>query len=159
MKNSILVCLLGFATFPILAQDTISPPTWDDISWIVGDWVGDGFGGVSYEHWSQPIAGTMLGTYRHVGDGKNSFFELFTISKNADGTFIMKLRHFNPDLSAWEDKEGQLVWEWKGKTNNGFTFGPCTYNLVGEGQMEIELKMINNGKPETEIFHFQKFIN
>lgn len=136
---------------------TADPISWDDISWIAGEWIGDGFGGVSYEYWSAPIADAMIGTYRHVGEGQNTFYEFFSITKNEDGSFIMKLRHFNPDLNAWEDKEGQLVWEYNGKTENGFTFGPCTYERVGDTQMEITLLMKqDDGSVGKEIFNFKR---
>ena len=154
MKNLLFVCLVAVAANVNCQSDT--QPTWDDISWIAGNWIGDGFGGVSYESWSEPIAGTILGTYRHVSDGKNNFFELFTITENEDGTFIMKLRHFNPDMNAWEDKEGQLVWEFKSVNENAFTFGPCTYKRIGDDKMEISLVMNNDGKIETEIFNFKR---
>ncbi|MBT8220516.1 MAG: hypothetical protein KJP00_11860 [Bacteroidia bacterium] len=156
MKYLFIVFLLGSITLSVSCQDTIAQPTWDDIEWISGDWIGDGFGGTSYEHWSKPIADIMTGTYRHVSDGKNNFFEFFTISKRQDGSFVLMLRHFNPDMNAWEDKEGQLVWEFNGKTDDSITFGPCTYKRVGEDKMEIELIMQRNGKKDTEIFNFKR---
>lgn len=130
--------------------------TWKNIEWMQGDWVGDGFGGISYETWSPPIEGVMLGTYRHVSEGKNNFFELFTISQNDDGSFVMKLRHFNPDMTAWEDEKGHLIWPLKSHTDNSVTFGPCTYEMINADSMRITLIINNDEKQETEIFNFKK---
>jgi len=139
-----------------VAKTERNNPTWDNISWMTGEWIGDGFGGISYGTWSAPINDIMLGTYRHTSDGKNNFFELFTIAKNEEGQFEMKLRHFNPDMTAWEDKEGQLIWPLKSHAENKVTFGPCTYELIAPGKMKITLLMDNDGKQETEIFNFTK---
>jgi len=98
--------------------------------------------------------GIMLATYRHVSEEKNNFFELISISENKDGSLVMKLRHFNPDLTAWEDEEGQLVWEMKAISDSSVTFGPCTYTLTEPNKMEISLIMNNDGKVETELFTF-----
>ncbi len=157
MKNSTIVTILLLAFNSANCQSANQSnalSSWDKISWLTGDWVGDGFGGVSYETWTEPIEDIMLGVFRHVSDGQNNFFELISISKKEDGQLVMKLRHFNPDMNAWEDKEGQLVWELKGLSKNSVTFGPCTYKLVDPDKMEISLIMNNDGQIETEVFNF-----
>ena len=99
MKKIFIInlCLWTFET--VNCQDQSDKPTWENIAWMAGDWIGDGFGGISYEHWSPPIAGIMIGTYRHVSAEKNNFFEFFTIAQKEDGNFVMKLRHFNPNIA------------------------------------------------------------
>ena len=159
MKKLLLICLIAMVSNVNCQSTTATTDTksnWDKIAWITGDWVGDGFGGVSYESWTEPIAGIILCTYRHVSEGKNNFFELITVSEKEDGDLVMKLRHFNPDMNAWEDKEGQLVWEMTNITDSSVTFGPCTYTLVAPDKMEIYLVMNNDGKIETEVFHFDR---
>jgi len=157
MKNLLTIFLiLSVISFTQCQTNptSVEKTNWDKIAWLTGDWVGDGFGGVSYEHWSEPIEGIMLATYRHVSEEKNNFFELISISENKDGSLVMKLRHFNPDLTAWEDEEGQLVWKMKAISDSSVTFGPCTYTLTEPNKMEISLIMNNDGKVETELFTF-----
>jgi len=159
MKNVSAIILLLFSVQLINCQSENSSedtPSWDNIAWMTGDWIGDGFGGVSYENWSKPINDIMTGTYRHTSEGNNNFFEFIIISKNKDNKFEMKLRHFNPDMTAWEDKEGHLIWPLKSQSKNKVTFGPCTYELVAPDKMKITLIMENDGKQETEIFNFEK---
>lgn len=158
MKNLFLILLITI-TSNANCQSTVASAEksqWEQISWITGDWIGDGFGGVSYESWTGPIAGIILCTYRHVSEGKNNFFELISVSENEEGDLQMKLRHFNPDMTAWEDKEGQLEWKLKEITDSSVTFGPCTYKRIGDDKMEISLIMNNDGKIETEIFNFER---
>lgn len=158
MKYFIIIIAFLFGTNSINAQskESTANPTWKSISWMTGDWIGDGFGGVSYETWSAPIADIMTGTYRHVGDGKNTFFEFILISKKADGTFEMKLRHFNDDMTAWEDEKGHLIWPLNDHSNNSVTFVPCTYKLIAPGKMKITLLMEENGQQHTEVINFEK---
>ena len=50
-----------------LAEGSKSPAvTIGQFSWLTGYWVGDGFGGVGEEMWSQPLANTMVGTFRLI---------------------------------------------------------------------------------------------
>jgi len=161
MKNLLFICLITIST-NINCQsntETTEKSHWDKISWITGDWIGDGFGGVSYETWTEPIAGIILCTYRHVSEGTNNFFELIPVSEDDKGSLVMKLRHFNPNMTAWEDKEGQLVWEMTEITDTSVTFGPCTYKLIEKDKMEISLIMNNDGMVETEVFNFKRVIN
>lgn len=49
--------------------------------WLVGDWIGDGFGGVSEESWAPAVDGTMMGMYRHHKDGEIVFYEFLLLDK------------------------------------------------------------------------------
>jgi len=81
-----------------------SPPaTLADMNWLAGHWVGQALGGVSEEIWSPPKAGSMMGMYRLMRDGKPVFYELLTIVEE-NGSLVLRLKHFNADLTGWEEK-------------------------------------------------------
>lgn len=80
------------------------PATLDDMKWLVGHWRGTGLGGVSEEMWSEPAGGVMMGMYRLVVNGKPSFYEFLHLAEE-NGSVVMKLKHFNADLTGWEEKE------------------------------------------------------
>ena len=42
----------------------VEAPSIDDFAWLAGHWRGEGLGGVCEEVWSQPLAGTMMGSCR-----------------------------------------------------------------------------------------------
>lgn len=73
-------------------------------SWLAGRWVGEGMGGELEEVWSPPVGGQMIGHFRMVRDGAPAFYE-FMVLDVAEGGLRMKLKHFNPDYSTWEDRE------------------------------------------------------
>jgi hypothetical protein len=80
------------------------PATLEAMKWLVGHWKGTGLGGVSEEMWSEPAGGVMMGMYRLVINGKPSFYEFIHLAEE-NGSVVMKLKHFNADLTAWEEKE------------------------------------------------------
>jgi len=84
--------------------DKPSPPaSLAAVAWLEGHWLGEGLGGVSEEVWSPPRGGVMMGMYRSLKQDQPSFYE-FLLLVEENGTLVMKLKHFNPDFSAWEEK-------------------------------------------------------
>lgn len=103
--------LLGAAC---VAQAQTPPAvTIDDAAWLAGRWVGEGFGGQMEETWAPPVGGQMIGHFRYWRDGQPQFYE-FMVMDVVEGGVRMRLKHFNPDYTAWEDRE---TWT---------TFGPVS---------------------------------
>src|SRR5690554_3102710 len=75
----------------------------NDVSWLSGNWVGEAFGGLGEEIWSDPVAGSMMGMFRSVTKGEVGLYEFLTISEFEE-SLVFRLRHFNENLSAWEEK-------------------------------------------------------
>ena len=83
------------------AQD--AKATLSDFAWLTGHWSGPALGGTSEEMWTAPAGGAIQGMFRLVKDGKVVFYELLTLTER-DGGVVLRLKHFNPDLTAWEEK-------------------------------------------------------
>ena len=80
-----------------------------EFSWLTGAWVGEGLGGEVEEVWSAPVGGSMVGHFRLVRDGQPVFYELLTLIE-VDGSVEMRLKHMNPDMTGWEEKnEGTVL--------------------------------------------------
>jgi len=74
----------------------------DDFAWLSGHWRGEGFGGQVEEIWSQPLGGTMVGTFRLAKDGKVEFYEIIVLERDGDSLDI-KIRMRSKDGSTrWE---------------------------------------------------------
>ncbi len=88
-----------------------SPPaTLDQMEWLQGQWVGEGIQGASaMESWLPPTGGTMVGTFiQETPDGAIMFTEhLYLIEE--EGTLVLRLKHFNADLTGWEEKDDMLT--------------------------------------------------
>jgi len=87
-----------------LAPGEKSPPaTLTDMKWLVGHWAGEAFGGLGEEMWSPAQAGSMMGMYRLIKDGKPVLYEFLNIVEE-HGSLMQRLKHFNADLTGWEEK-------------------------------------------------------
>jgi len=128
--TSFLLCLLLNATGPTSAPLTDNTRTLaegaerpaariEQVAWLQGSWTGEGLGGEVEETWSAPAAGTMIGSFRMIQDGEVRFYETFII-REEEGTLVLRLKHFNADLTGWEEK-GEVV----------------TFPLVEFGQQEV----------------------
>lgn len=95
-------------------KDFVSPPaTIDQMDWLVGQWSGEGIQGASaHESWLPPIAGTMVGTFvQETGRSPTDTGIMFTehlYLMEEEGSLVLRLKHFNADLTGWEDREGML---------------------------------------------------
>lgn len=162
--RSIIVPILFF-TLQVFSQNTISRPisstppkaTIEAVSFMQGHWRGEAFGGITEEIWAPPLGGSMMFSFKLVVNGKVSFYELGHI-REINGSLIYELKHFNADMTAWEEKEEvqqfKLIKVEKGKVFfEGFTFERV-------GANEVVIYALIDGekdKPEEVTFNFKRF--
>ena len=79
-----------------------------DVGWLTGQWRGEGFGGTVEEIWAAPLGGAMVGMFRLVKPQGPVFYELLTMVEE-QGSLALRLKHFQPDLTGWEEKEGSTA--------------------------------------------------
>lgn len=111
-----------------------TPATIEDMKWLAGTWRGKGMGGEVEEIWSEPQGGVMMGMFRFMQEGKLQMLEMMTLSEK-DGVISLKVKHFSPDLVAWEEKEKFVEFPWiekddKGCYFEGITFAPYQNRLA-----------------------------
>ena len=110
--------LAALGASPLGAQETRvapeghtpPPATLAQMDWLVGQWVGTGIGGApAMESWLPPSGGTMVGSFvQETGDGALRFTEHLYLMEE-EGTLVLRLKHFNADLTGWEEKDGMLT--------------------------------------------------
>lgn len=106
LLSSVSTATEPHTTHTLRLTDGEQPPaaTLDDVSWLVGSWTGTAFGKTFEEEWSSPSAGSMIGTFKLIDGDAVSFYELMMLSVD-DGRLSLKVKHFNADFTAWEDKD------------------------------------------------------
>ena len=102
-----------------------------DVAWIAGAWYGEALGGQAEETWSAPSAGTMMGMYRLVKEERVIFYELLTIVEEA-GSLILRLKHFDPELGGWEEKDQALQFPLVKIGSDEVYFDGLTFRRAGE---------------------------
>lgn len=127
-----------------------------DMAWLAGQWQGPAFGGTSQEFWSEPVGGSMLGMYRSVKDNKAVFYELITIVEDA-GSLLLKLKHFNPDLKGWEEKDEVLEFPLVKLTGSEIFFDGMTFRRDGKNSVTVFLRIVNkDGTWREETFVYRR---
>ena len=130
--------------------------TLKDAQWLVGRWTGTGLGGVSEEIWADAAGGAMMGMYRLVVSGKVSFYELMNLVEE-NGSLVLKLKHFNADLTAWEEKEKFVSFPLVRLSSNELWFAGLTFRRLGNDRLQIFLAIREkDGSIREEQFAMQR---
>jgi hypothetical protein len=130
-----------------LKPEAVRPAaTLDAVAWLAGGtWRGDGLGGETEESWSTPAAGAMMGMFRLVKPGADghkavAFYEFLTFVEQ-QGSLVLKLKHFNADLTGWEEKDGFVTFRLARVTPDAVYFDGLTFRKEGRDKMTIFLAL------------------
>lgn len=137
---------------------TVRPKaTIKDIAWLAGHWRGTALGGVTEEIWSPPMANSMMGSYRLIkNDTLVVFYEILTITEDK-GSLTLKLKHFNKDLTGWEEKNEVREFKLVKNEKNKLWFEGITFELVDENNVQVFLAIQKkNGEVIEETFRYKK---
>lgn len=155
MKYFLSLALLA-TTISAFAQKTItlgdkeSPKaTLSDVAWIAGSWEGLAFGGQVQEVWSPPLGDSMMCAFKLVVDGKVEFYELCQI-KEENGSLVLRLKHFNGDLTAWEEKDETVDFRLVKIEKDIAYFDGFTVERVSKDKINMHV-MIGKAGEESEV--------
>jgi len=134
-----------------------SPPaTLADVAWLQGHWRGPGLGGISEEFWMEPSGGAMPGVFRTVADGDVILYEMFALTEH-EGSLVLRLKHFNADMTGWEDKEEMVRFRLAHVEPGLIQFNSLTYRLETEDRMRIHVAVRqSDGKLEELEFELTR---
>lgn len=170
MKQFILLCLalsiLWFSAFSQTKQTantlkldqgkTGEKATIKDMQPLSGTWHGEGLGGTVEEVYTEAQDGTMMGMFRFLNKGKTVFYELITVAEEK-GTLIVMLKHFNSDLSGWEEKDKYVDFPFVKKDKNRMYFEGQTFEFIGKNQLKIYVAMNHkDGSVTEEVFSYKR---
>lgn len=136
---------------------TSSPPaTIGAMAWLAGHWQGEALGGLSEEIWSPARAGSMMGMYRLLKDGKPAFYELLTIVEE-QGSLVLRLKHFNPDLTGWEEKQKTVDFPLVAVGEGAVHFEGMSFHMRGSSGVTIYLAMHGkDGSVHEGVFEYSR---
>lgn len=163
MKQALTISLLFFS-FSVFGQNVkaltegMNSPdaTLNEVSWISGHWLGDMMGNTIEEIWTEPMGGSMMGSFRMAYEEEIKFYELMTITEE-NSTLMLKIKHFNADLTGWEEKDETVDFplvEIKGTTAY---FSGLTFESVNENQLNIYVNQESGDEiHEIKFTYFKK---
>jgi len=124
------------------------------MDWLVGHWTGEAFGGTCEEVWMPAVDGHMIGTFRMWSEGKLVFSEFMNLIQEGE-SFTLKLKHFNSDLSGWEEKDDWTTFRLVEVGENAVWFSGLT--MIREGnEIKLFLALTENGERRIEELTYRK---
>jgi hypothetical protein len=161
MKQSLLFSLLFLISFIAFSQvkqlEKDQEPGKGQVSelaWLEGFWTGTGFGGDCEEVWMPALDGNMIGTFRFWSEGKLIFSEFMNIVQEGE-SFSLKLKHFNPDLTSWEEKEEWTTFRLVEVGENSVYFSGLTMKREGD-EINLWLALTEDGVRTIEELKYMK---
>ena len=88
---------------PKYPSETLLMTSVEALSWLEGKWIGKEADRLIEEHWSAPQGETLMGMFRFVHAGEPRFYEFMTIAVEGQEV-ILRIKHFDPGLTGWEEK-------------------------------------------------------
>ena len=157
---------LTFAASPLAAQEvrdtpedhTPPPASLEQMRWLIGEWRGKGIGDApAVENWLAPTGTTMVGTFiQQNADGSIMFTEHMYLMEE-DGSLVLRLKHFNADLTAWEDREGMVTFPLIAAEECAAYFRALTLRCDGKNGLVAAVRMKSAGGEISEmVFRFDR---
>lgn len=135
--------------------DNRPPATFEDVSFLVGAWAGPAFGGTFEEVWNPPSAGSMVGMFKFMGDEGVGFYEIMLIVAE-EGSLSLKVKHFNPDFSAWEEKEDYIDFKFVKAEPDAVYFSGLSFFKISDDEIHAYIAFSNDEKTWEEQLVFTR---
>lgn len=129
--------------------------TIEDAAWLAGRWVGEGFGGQMEESWTPPVGGQMVGHFRYWRDGQPQFYE-FLMLDIVDGGLRLRVKHFNPDMVGWEEKDGWHSFEPVSVSADTLTFDGLIIRRETPDRMVMTIRIRRGDTVSEDLLRFER---
>jgi hypothetical protein len=126
-----------------------------ELSWLAGSWSGEGIAGPAREVYSPPTGGVIVGHFIQQRKEDIWFYELIAI--RPDGTSISYcLRHFNSDLTAWEEKNEVRCFPLIARERDAWYFDGLTVRRESDDAMVVAVRVATGATTKEYVFRFRR---
>jgi hypothetical protein len=122
-------------TFKLDDPENRPAATLNDVSWLVGNWSGEAFGSTFEESWNPPSAGSMIGFFKLMDGDDVVFYELLLLVEE-EGSLSLKVKHFNADFTAWEEKADYVTFRYVKSDDDAIHFSGISFYRIDEDTMD-----------------------
>lgn len=144
-------------TLQLSSESVIPKADLSVVEWMAGHWRGEAFGGITEEIWAPPMGGSMMFSFRLISDNKVGFYELGHI-REVDDTLVYELKHFNDDMTSWEEKEEVQQFKLVKVEEDKVFFEGFTFQKVNDNEVIIYAQIGDDKKGPNEVtFKFKRY--
>jgi hypothetical protein len=118
------------------------------VSWLVGNWSGEAFGNTFEEGWNPASAGSMIGFFKLMDGDEVAFYELLLLVEE-EGSLSLKVKHFNADFTAWEDKADYVTFRYVKSDDDAIHFSGVSFYRIDVDTMHAYL-VLRSGEEISE---------
>lgn len=130
-----------------------------ELSWLAGVWEGEGTSGPAREVYSAPMGGVIVGHFIQQRNEGIGFYELITIRRDGE-SITYCLRHFNADLTAWEEKNEVQCFPLIAREPDVWFFDGLTVRRKGRDEMLVAVRVATEGADVKEyVFQYRRAAN
>jgi hypothetical protein len=135
-----------------------SPPSagLEAVSWLAGSWQGSAFGKTFEEVWNPPSAGSMVGLFKLIDGDTVDFYELMILSVSEQGRLSLKVKHFNADFTAWEDKADFVDFKLVAIEENAVHFAGISFYQRHENHIDSYIVLRTGDKVREEHLDYRR---
>jgi len=142
-------------TYALEPDEDRPSATLEDASWLIGSWNGTAFGQDFEEVWNAPSAGSMIGLFKLFSDEGVSFYELLEL-RVEDGTLSLKVKHFNADFTAWEEKSEFIDFRLVKLEKDALHFGGLSFYRRDDDSIDGYIVMRNDEELVEHHLRYQR---
>ena len=170
LKSSLVLALAIGIGADAAAQSAgaAAPPakaTVDQLAWVAGAWRGTLGDRTIEQHWSAPLAGSIIAMYRSIRDNRATLYELLAMEQDGEGVSL-RIKHFAPGagLVSQEAKDESAnhalvkLGDREAVFEGGAAASPVriTFRSPDAATLNITVERQREGKPVATEFRYQR---
>jgi hypothetical protein len=97
----------------------------------------------------------MVGSFKLIEDDVVKFYELMLLVEE-EGSVSMKVKHFNADFTAWEEKPDYVTFRFISADERSVRFSGLSFERVSENEMVAYLAMRSGDELREEKLTFKR---
>ena len=96
----------------------------------------------------------MVGLFKLMHDGEVTLYEILLLTEE-EGTLNMKVKHFNPNFSAWEEKQEHITFRFVKAEEDALHFSGISFYRISDDEMHayIVMRSGDDVREEKLVYH------
>lgn len=97
----------------------------------------------------------MMGMFRLIRRGQTVFYE-FIRAAEENGSLVIRLKHFHPDLKGWEEKDGAITFRLVKLGKEEAWFEGMTFKKTGPDSITAYVVIGKKGETSEVAFRYSR---